>query len=96
MTNLDKPLRIRFKPVASTTVGILGGGTVGITQKEPWLSLDDGLPIPHNGVSWWYQNTSAGANNTAHVYGLRRGEVTPEVRVRLSLTRSSFVRSRSD
>ena len=68
VTNLDKPIRIRFRPVASTTVGILGGGTVGITQKEPWLSLDDGLPIPHNGVSWWYQNTSAGANNTAHVY----------------------------
>lgn len=67
MTNLDKPLRIRFKPVASTTVGILGGGTVGITQKEPWLSLDDGLPILHNGVSWWYQNTSAGANNTVRI-----------------------------
>jgi len=68
MVNLDKPLRVRFKPVAATTVGILGGGTVGISTKEPWLSLDDGLPILHNGVTYWFQNTSAGANNTAHVY----------------------------
>ena len=37
MTNLDRPLRIRFKPVASTTVGILGGIYVSIAPHPESL-----------------------------------------------------------
>jgi len=44
------------------------GAQTGISMRPQWLSLDDGLNVLHNGVTWWYQNSSSGGNCTANVY----------------------------
>jgi len=67
----DTSRRMRFTPVPAVSVGIIGGGgaDTAVSIRPQWLSFDgSGMNVFHNGVTWWYQNSSAGANCTANVY----------------------------
>lgn len=66
LVQLDKPVRISFRPVPSVEVGIAGAGATGISMSPQWLSLDNGSAVSHNGVSYWFYNT--GTATTCQVY----------------------------
>lgn len=48
---LDKPIKVRFRPVAQVSVTDSNGNQVFETRKNRWLSFDD-IGVAHSGLAW--------------------------------------------
>jgi hypothetical protein len=66
LRQLDKPVRVSWRPVPSLLMPSATGGNAGVSLQPQWIQFDDGSNVNHNGITWWATNT--GTSTTHNIY----------------------------
>jgi hypothetical protein len=66
LRQLDKPVRVSWRPVPSLLMPSATGGNAGVSLQPQWIQFDDGSNVNHNGITFWATNT--GTSTTYNIY----------------------------